>query len=87
MKTFQFVTFRIKLQQVLRISFDKIDGFIVSLDGKTKHLILFDYVLLDKICYNSKYIIIKKSGINYNSRRIRINSYKFLPIKKRSNFL
>ena len=26
----------------LRIRFDKIDGFIISLDGKIKHLILFD---------------------------------------------
>ena len=69
------------------ISFDKIDGFIISLDGKTEHLILFDYGLLDKICYNSKYIISKKSGINYNSGRIRTNSYNLLPIKKKSNFL
>ena len=30
----------------LRISFDKIDGFIISLDGKIKLLILFDYGLL-----------------------------------------
>ena len=27
----------------LRIRFDKIDGFIIALDGKIKHLILFDY--------------------------------------------
>ena len=26
----------------LRIRFDKIDGFIIALDGKNKHLILFD---------------------------------------------
>ena len=29
--------------KLLRIWFDKIDGFIISLDGKIKHLILFDY--------------------------------------------
>ena len=27
----------------LHIRFDKMDGFIASLDGKIKHLILFDY--------------------------------------------
>ena len=27
----------------LRIRFDKIDGFIMVLDGKIKHLVLFDY--------------------------------------------
>ena len=32
------------------IMFDKIDGFITSLDSKTKHIVLFDYGLLDKIC-------------------------------------
>ena len=30
--------------------FDKIDGFIISFDGKTKHLILFDYGLFNKTC-------------------------------------
>ena len=34
----------------LRIRFDKINGFIISLDGKVKHLILFDYRLFNKIC-------------------------------------
>ena len=30
--------------------FDKIDGFIIiSLEGKIKHLVLFDYGLFDKI--------------------------------------
>ena len=32
----------------LRISFDKIDGFIIALDGKNKHVILFYYGLLIK---------------------------------------
>ena len=34
----------------LRIRFDKIDGFIMVLDGKIKHVVLFDYGLFDKIC-------------------------------------
>ena len=42
MKIFQFITFRIKLQQPLRIRFNKIDGFIMVLDGKVKLLVLFD---------------------------------------------
>ena len=32
----------------LRIRLDKIDGFIIILDGKIKHLILFDYGLFNK---------------------------------------
>ena len=34
----------------LHIMFDKIDGFITSLNSKIKHLVLLDYGLLDKIC-------------------------------------
>ena len=34
----------------LEIRFDKIDEFIRILDGKTKHLVLFDYGLFNKIC-------------------------------------
>ena len=56
------------------------------LDGKIKHLVLFDYGLLDKICDKIKYLISKKSGItnsiNHNFGRIRIGSYNSLPIKK-----
>ena len=44
----------------LRIRFDKIDGFIIALDGKNKHLILFDYGLFNKICDEIKYLINKK---------------------------
>ena len=33
----------------LRIKFNKVDGFIVSLDGEIKHLTLFDYGLFNKI--------------------------------------
>ena len=33
-----------------RIRFDKIDGFIIIIDGKTKNFVLFDYGLFDKIC-------------------------------------
>ena len=61
MKIFQFITFRIKLQQVQNqlepIRFYKTDEFIVSLDGKIKHLILLDYGLFNKIFDKSKYLI------------------------------
>ena len=65
----------------LRIRFDKRDGFIMVLDGKTKHL-----VLLDKICDKIKYLISEKScitnSIYYNFGKIKIDSYNYLPIKK-----
>ena len=70
----------------MRIRFDKIDGFIISLDGKIKHSILFDYELFNKICDKIKYIISKKNGltnsINHNFGKIRIDSYNSLRIKK-----
>ena len=69
----------------LRIRFDKIDGFIISLDGKIKHLILFDYGLFSKICDKVKYLISKESGItnsiNHNFGNIRINSYNSYLLK------
>ena len=30
-----------------RIRFDKIDGFVMVLDGKIKHLVVFDYGLIN----------------------------------------
>ena len=68
------------------IKFDKIDGFIISLDGKIKHLVLFDYGLSDEICDKIKYLISQKSAttnrINYNFEKIKTDSYDSLPIKK-----
>ena len=56
------------------------------LDGKIKHLVLFDYGLFDKICDKIKYLISKKGGItnsiNHNFRKIRIDLYNSLPVKK-----
>ena len=70
----------------MRIRLDKIDEFIVVLDGKIEHLLLFDNELFDKICDLINNLISKKSGItnsiNHNFGRIRIGSYNSLPIKK-----
>ena len=44
----------------LCIRFDKIDGFIISLDTKIKHLVLFHYGLMNKICDKIKYVSSKK---------------------------
>ena len=91
-KKFQFITFHIKVQnqwfsKQLRIRVTKLDGFIISIDGKIKHLVLFDYRLLDKISDKVKHIISKKSGItksiNYNFGRIRTDSHNSLPINKK----
>ena len=70
----------------LRIRFSKIDGFIMVLHSKIKHLVLFDYWLFDKICNKIKYLISKKGGItnsiNHHFGRITINWYNSLPIQK-----
>ena len=42
----------------MHIRLDKIDGFIISPDGKIKHLVLFDYGLLDKMCGKIKIVLI-----------------------------
>ena len=58
----------------MRIRFDKVDEFIITLDGKIKNLVLFEYGLLDKIFDKIKYLISKTSGItntiNYNFEKI-----------------
>ena len=70
----------------LHIRFDKIDGFIIALDGKNKHLLLFDYGLFNKIYDKIKYLISKKSGItnsiNHNLGKIRIDSNNSLRNRK-----
>ena len=73
----------------LCIRFDKTDGFVIILDSKIKHLILFDYGLLNEISDKIKYLIIKKGGttnsINHNFGKIKIKLYNPLLIKK-TNF-
>ena len=89
MKIFQFITFHIKLKP-LHIRFNKIDGLIIPLDGKIKHLVLFCYRLFNKICDKIRYLINKKSditnSINYSFGKIRVGLYNSLPIKKRLTF-
>ena len=74
----------------LRIRLDEIDGFIMILDGKTTHLVLFDYGLFDKIYDKIKYLISEKrgitDGINDNFGTIKIDSYNSLPIQNISTF-
>ena len=47
----------------LRIRLDKRDGFIISVDSKIKHLILFDYGLFNKICDKIEYLVSKKVAL------------------------
>ena len=71
--------------KLLRIRFNKIDGFI-EINHEVKHLVLFDYGQFDKICNQIEYLISKKRGIpdsdNDSFARIRIDSYDSLPIEK-----
>ena len=49
MKIFQFITFHTPTgRKLLLIRLDEINGFIMVLDCKYKHLVLFDYGLLNK---------------------------------------
>ena len=70
-----------------RIRFNKIDGLFIILDGRMKHLILFDSGLFEKMCHKIKYpfLISKKNGIrnsiNHNFGKIRIDLYNLYPLK------
>ena len=44
----------------MHIRLNKRDGFIISIDGTIKHLMLFAYGLFNKIYYKIKYLISKK---------------------------
>ena len=46
--------------KAFRITLDKIDRFIIILDGKIKYLVLFDNGLFDKICNKITYLLCKK---------------------------
>ena len=54
----------------LRISFNKIDGFIRVCDDEFRHLVLFDYGLFDKICDKIKYLITERSGITDSIKKL-----------------
>ena len=60
MKIFQFQYKTPTGPKPLRISFDKIDAFVITLDGKIKYLTLFDYGLFNKTCDKIKYLISRK---------------------------
>ena len=66
------------------------DGFIRVRGDEFRHLVLFDYELLDKICDKIKYPISEKIGItdsiNHNFGEIKIGSYDSLPIEKQLTF-
>ena len=84
---FKFMSFHTKL-----VRFDKIDGFIRVRGDESRHLVLFDFELFDKICDNIKYLISEKSGITdsidhyFREIRIRIDSYNSFRIEKGLTF-
>ena len=69
------------VSKLLRIRFDKINGFIRIYDG-TRYLTLFDSEKYDSIYDRIRYLIILKVGVSYifsyYSAKIKIDS---LPIK------
>ena len=46
--------------KTLRMRFDKMNGFMMVLDAKIKHLVLFGYELADKIFHEIKCLKSKK---------------------------
>ena len=49
--------------KTLRMRFDKMNGFMMVLDAKIKHLVLFGYELADKIFHEIKCLKSKKKMV------------------------
>ena len=69
----------------LRISFDKVNGFIRVYDG-TKYFLLFSPEKYNATFNRIRYLIGAESGITYifshNYARIKIHSYDSLPLEE-----
>ena len=73
----------------LRISFDKVDGFI-RVHDRTRYLISFGAEKHDFIYHRIRYLIGVKSGITYvishNYAKAKVDSYDSLPLEKTLTF-
>ena len=71
--------------KLLRIRFDKVDGFIRVFDG-TRYLVLLGPEKYEAIYKRIKYLISQKIRITYvfshNYAKIKIDSYYSLPLEK-----
>ena len=71
--------------KLLRIKFNKIDGFIRVYEG-TRYLVLLGSEKYNSIYNRIKYLISIKSGITYiishNYAKIKVDSYDSLPLEK-----
>ena len=74
----------------LRITFNKIDGFIIRVYDGIKYLVLFGSEKYDFICNRIIYLISVKSGItsiiSHNHAKIKLDSYHSLPLAKPITF-
>ena len=72
-------------KKLLRISFNKIDGFIKIYDG-TRYMVLFGPERYDEIYNWIKYIIREKRGVAYiishNFTKTKVDSYDSLLLEK-----
>ena len=75
--------------ELLRIRFDKRDGFIRVYDG-IRYLVLFKGEKYDFIYNKFRYLIGVKSGITYvishNYAKVKVDSYDSLPLEKTMAF-
>ena len=84
------ISYKNLIAKLLRIRFDKIDGFIKIYDG-TRYLVLFaSQKKNDSIYSRIRYLTSVKSGITYiilhNYAKIKVNSYNSLPLEKTMPF-
>ena len=78
------------IAKLLRIRFDKIDGFIGVYDG-TRYLVLFESEKYDSIYNRIKYLISVKCGITYiishYYAKVKVDLYDFLALEKTVAFI
>ena len=78
------------IAKLLRIRFDKIDGFIGVYDG-TRYLVLFGSEKYDSIYNRIKYLISVKCGITYiishYYAKVKVDLYDFLALEKTVAFI
>ena len=72
-------------EKLLRIRFDRVDGFITVYD-RTRYLVLFGAEKYDFIYTGTRYLIEVKSGITYavshNYAKIKVDPHDFFPQEK-----
>ena len=86
---FYNISYKDLIIKPLCITFGKMDGFIIVYNG-TRYLVLFESEIQDSNYSKTRYLISIKLGITYiishNYTKVKVDSYKSLPLAKTITF-